>query len=786
MDIAEERRAIAFFEQAQDWPPESREARLEELLRGEPRLLQTVRAMLRADASLIPTIPPEPRQWVEEKAPERLAAYRVQGELGRGGMGIVYRAARDDGLYEREVAIKLLRRGLFSAAAGENFASERRILGRLRHPHIAQILDAGMAEDGRAYIVMELIEGSPIHVAAEAGGLDLRARMLAFREACEAVDFAHRNFVAHGDIKPSNVVLADGFGVKLLDFGISGIFEPGAPERRVSGGHGPYTPGFASPERQSGGTPSVADDVFALGVLMKVLLEGSAGERDLAAVAAKAVEPEAELRYATARELIEEIDHWLRHQPVKAGATKAHRLALYWRRHRLGLSIAGAAAASLVAVAILTSTLYFRADAARVAAEHRFQETRSLARYMLDDVTAELQSLPASSPIRQGIAQRAQVALARLRETGGAADPIALDDAEAYARVGQILSGMDVSDPASARAASVALARAELELRRLAPGLVERPAARLALADTLVNRAQLAIAASHRPEISLAKLDEADRLLDPLIASQPRWRAARMTRFSSDLVRGQVFDYEGKFAPLGRLVAAAFVRARAIPPASGGQAVEWLLKVEQLHSLAGDALYYSGNIEGALAQYRQAAFTLQRSRTIRTDVRAVIREAFVGFNIASTLAEHGRPREALEWIERGVAAAARLRTFEDSPRARHIQNIVTMERAVELKALGRLDEAIREARASIEGRKERVRLQPGNYEARRAVPVGLRPLAELYQAAGRKEEACATLAEADRAWLAIDRDGGITQFDKGADLVLLAKLHRDWQCGRPD
>jgi serine/threonine-protein kinase len=777
MDVAEERRAIAVFELAQDWPEATREARLSAMLSGEPRLLRAVRAMLRADAALLPTQPPEPLRIAEEVAPERLGAYRLLAEIGRGGMGIVYRAARDDGLYDREVAIKLLRRGLLSAAAGEHFASERRILGRLRHPNIAQIFDAGVAEDGRSYIVMELIEGESIAAAAADAPVESQVAML--REAAEAVDFAHRNFVAHGDIKPGNIVVTDGFGVKLLDFGIAGLLDRdgGAAARS---GPGPFTPGFASPERLAGYGPSIADDVFGLGKVMETIL-GECDDPDLRAVAARAAAADPGHRYATARELIDELDRWRRHEPLRAGASRLRRAALYWRRHRVGIGIAAAAVTALVAVALVTTALYLRANAARAVAERRFEETRSLARYLLDDVTADLQALPGSSPIRRNIADRAQVALGRLRETGSGGDRLALDDARAYARVGQILSEVDVTDPMEVRAVQ-ALAAAESALRRLPPDLGQRPDARLALANTLISRAVVDMLGSHRRAAALLALDEADSILDRLVSAQPRWRAARMASLAAILARGQILDHEGDFAALRPLLARAMAKARSIPPGEGRDAVEWLLKLEQLRSLRGDLFYYTGDRGRGLAEYRLASAALDRSSAIRTDVRAVIRQAFVDFNIASTLSEMGRTDEALHWIERGVAAAARLRTFEDSPRARHIQNIVTMEHAMALKALGRFDAAIVEARASIAGRKARRAMQPDNYEARRAVPVGLRPLAELYRTAGHPAESCATIREAADAWREIGRSGGLTRFDRESETVLVDRLRRSWRC----
>ena len=237
---------------ALEWPPAARAERLTELLSDEPEILNEVLAMIAADDSggLLPTLPPEPVAIVPDAPmPERIGNYRIIEEIGRGGMGLVYRGARDDGLFEQQVAIKVIRRNIFSVTTQEQFANERRILARLHHPHIAHLLDGGVSEDGASYIIMELINGTPITDYAEANALDLAARLALFGDACAALEYAHRELVVHADVKPSNVVVAEGFGVKLLDFGIARLV--GEDGGRASSAH---TPGYSSPARISGET----------------------------------------------------------------------------------------------------------------------------------------------------------------------------------------------------------------------------------------------------------------------------------------------------------------------------------------------------------------------------------------------------------------------------------------------------------------------------------------------------------------------------------------------------
>jgi serine/threonine protein kinase len=202
----------------------------------------------------------------------RIGAYNILEEIGRGGMGEVYRAGRADGQYEKEVAIKLVRGGYDTAAVLERFRHERQILASLDHPNIARLLDGGTTDEGIPYLVMELIEGTPIDVYCDERKLNVTERLRLFSQVCSAVQYAHQRLVIHRDIKPGNILVTKEGVPKLLDFGIAKILDPAAiSETTVAS---PMTPEYASPEQIRGEPITTASDVYSLGVVLYQLLTG--------------------------------------------------------------------------------------------------------------------------------------------------------------------------------------------------------------------------------------------------------------------------------------------------------------------------------------------------------------------------------------------------------------------------------------------------------------------------------------------------------------------------------
>jgi len=769
MDLAREKRVIRLFEQALDWPPAAREARLREVLADEPDVLASVLAMLKADdaSAMLPTLPPEPASLddLDHVMPERIGNYRIVEEIGRGGMGLVYRAARNDGLFDQQVAIKVIRRNIFSATTHEQFATERRILARLHHPHIAHLLDGGVSEDGAPYIIMELIKGVPITEHAASQGLDLAARLALFRDACEALEYAHRELVVHADVKPSNVVVAEGFGVKLLDFGIARLV--GEDGGKAGSAH---TPGYSSPARLSGERSTPTDDVFALGVLLDKLITGVAGtDDDLRAIAAKAAKEDAGERYGAVSELIADLDRWQRHEPVIARPPDRKRgLLLLWRRNKL--LIAGGVALAIVAIAM--TGLFLRAAAARDSAEQRFAETRSLSNFLVSDVVTDLETMPGTGPMRQRIADRARIALEKLSQVPGAPIDLQIETANAYARVGAILAAEDLRDVMDPANGDAVLARAERSLRALIAKMPDRSDLRLSLAQTLYARALFAGEAKIDQARTFKVLDEIEALLGLVLKNEPGNFRARLLGVHARLLRADSHSTEAQYAQTIALCKAALADLGTMAGHTSREKADIALAREQANTLIGDATWYGGDQAGSLPWY-QAGKTALNDPALGSDVRVLKRRAYTTFTVASSLFGLGRKAEGVALSEAGLAEVERLRRFDDSASARRMENIVREEYSYELQNTGRIAEAYRQNDLAIAGYRENARMQPNNYQVLRALPVALRPSGELYRDTGNPAKACERFREADAIWTRLARENRVSAFDFGNDVKLI-------------
>ena len=207
-----------------------------------------------------------------------LGVYRLISPIGEGGMGTVWLAERNDGRFDRKVAIKFLRFSLGSQTGSERFRREGRILAQLSHPHIAELIDAGVAASGQPYIVLEHIEGEPIDMYCDSHQLDVKSRITLFLDVLSAVSHAHANLVVHRDIKPSNVLVRTDGCVKLLDFGIAKLLADDAQSVTATQltieGASALTPQYAAPEQITGGPVTTGTDVYALGALLYLLLTG--------------------------------------------------------------------------------------------------------------------------------------------------------------------------------------------------------------------------------------------------------------------------------------------------------------------------------------------------------------------------------------------------------------------------------------------------------------------------------------------------------------------------------
>ena len=254
--------------------PMDRAAFVEQQTADDPRLREEVMALLDELATRGDLLDRPAAETISRGAPSaelqaghRFGAYRIVALLGRGGMGEVYRAARADGQFEHDVALKLLRQD--SVEHLSRFVAERHILASLEHPGIARLYDAGVAEDGRPYMVMELVEGVPITAWCRQHKATLHERLDLFSQVCDAVTYAHQHLVIHRDLKPGNILVNAHGQIKLLDFGVAKLLSDNVEEATRNT---PLTLSYAAPEQLTRASISTATDIYALGVLLFELL----------------------------------------------------------------------------------------------------------------------------------------------------------------------------------------------------------------------------------------------------------------------------------------------------------------------------------------------------------------------------------------------------------------------------------------------------------------------------------------------------------------------------------
>ncbi len=422
---------------------------------------------------------------------KRIGQYRCVRKIGRGGMGAVYLAERDDEQYRKQVAIKLITYGLDLEEVRRRFRHERQILATLDHPNIARLLDGGTTEEGLPYFVMDLVDGMPIDAYCDACKLDTNARLALFRTVCSAVHYAHQNLVIHRDIKPGNIlVTADGVP-KLLDFGIAKLLDPdpSLTFARTITEMKTLTPEYASPEQVKGEKVTTATDIYSLGIVLYGLLTGHRPYRiktsrpdeisrviceeeperpstavardktsnieqrksrslrgDLDNIVLMAMRKEPARRYGSVAQFSEDIRRHLVGLPVIARRdTWSYRTGKFIQRYKVGVAAAVLLALTLVGGIIATVWEANRATKeAKIAAqqrdraEGRFRDVRRLANALLFDIAPKVERLEGSTEARTSLVRRALDYLDSLARESGSDPQLQTELASAYEKVGEL------------------------------------------------------------------------------------------------------------------------------------------------------------------------------------------------------------------------------------------------------------------------------------------------------------------------------------------------------------
>jgi serine/threonine protein kinase/tetratricopeptide (TPR) repeat protein len=641
------RRLSPYLDEALEIVPEERQRWLQSLREKDEQLASALQALLAEQQQLQDEAFLEKSAWrLDPLAGQTLGAYTLVSRIGQGGMGIVWLAERSDGRFERRAAIKFVSIALAGPAAEERFKREGSIVGRLTHPNIAELLDAGVSAGGQPYLVLEYVDGIAIDRYCDRRKLDVNGRVRLFLDVLAAVAHAHANLIVHRDIKPTNVMVTTAGEVKLLDFGIAKLLEGegemGAPTLLTREGGSAMTPEYAAPEQLSNQPVTTATDIYSLGVLFYVLLTGkhpagsgpfspaalikavlenepvraseavtrsisaaatrsTATEKlrrqlrgDLDTIVGKMLKKNPAERYGSVTALADDLSRYLNNQPISARPDSFwYRARKFMLRNRAPV-VLGTTALALV-IASLSAGLYVANRQRKIAEEH-FAQVRQLANRFID-AEARIRGLQGSTQIRMQMVSDSLQYLRSLQSQGHIDNDLALDIAFAYVKVAHAQG-----DPTSPNLGQFNEAKESLnQASRFAdPILADDPKNRRALfiATTIAHdRMNLADAEMNREE-GWAYAKDAASLIERFLSlgnAEPRD------------VYSMVYFYQN--------VADEAVTCRHLDAATTylRRALEVSQPVESAHRAQGsiyevlaDTLRQSGDLEGALKIANQA------------------------------------------------------------------------------------------------------------------------------------------------------------------------------------
>ena len=722
-----------------DLPPADRPARLQALRTQDPGLAADLEALLQRQDALDAqgfmtgaALPPPPGL-----TGQTLGAYTLERELGRGGMGQVWLARRTDGRYEGQVAIKLLQGGLFGRGDVARFEREGRILARLDQPHIARLLDAGVADEGRQpFLVLEYVDGLPIDRHVQQRGLAVADCLRLVIDAAEAVAHAHARLILHRDLKPSNILVRADGQLKLLDFGIAKLLDEQAGAAAgdlTQQGGALFTPDYAAPEQLQGEDVTTATDVYALGVLLFRLLGGGHPARDAATtpldrlrvaveeeaprlsdqvlrlggpdaarrarelrgdidtIVAKALRKRPAERYANAAELAEDLRRTLAHEPIAAHPPGWWYLgSRFLRRHRMGVAAAAVALAAVLGGASVAVLEAREAQAQREQAE-------GLLEFMLGDLRKRLQPVGRLDAL-DAVGERALAYYAAQDATRLDADDLARR-ARALHLIGEIADRRGQTAEARRRFGEAARSTAELLAR--APRDAQR----------MFDHAQ-----------------------SEFWVAQAEWRSGRF-----DAAR-QGFERYRELA----------VQLRQLDP----QRVDWQLEEAYAEQNLGVLDHEQQRPRQALAHWMRARQLFEPPATGPSATAAARAELSTNLGwIARAQEDLGEPALAVATLGEKIALLQpRAGAAEDRPN-QYQRGLAHNDRSRLQLLAGRLPEALAEAGLALRELQPLVALDASNTEWRAALAFAQVSQAEAQGALRQPEAAARSLQAADDAGL---------------------------------
>ncbi len=668
------------FDELSELAPEERARRLATLELEDPGLAHDLRSMFGADSDPDGPLESGVETLVEalvadEGKPlspgQRIGPFLLERPLGRGGMGEVWLAAREEGGFRQTVALKRLKRGMDSDEILRRFVQERRILADLSHPNIARFIDGGVGADGVPWYAMEYVDGVSITAHADVRALDVRARVELLVLVAEAVAYAQNRLVVHRDLKPSNILVDAGGVPHLLDFGIAKLLQGGDDPQATATGVRALSPAYAAPEQILDQPISAATDVYSLGVVLYEMLTGElpharsglslealvdsvrdetierpsarlrasttltgdpartqqtlrAVSGELDAIVLTALRREPERRYASASAMADDLRRWLDGRPVRAQPdTATYRMRKFVARNRIAV---GSASAVLLALIAGFGTALWQAREAQLQA------------------------------------QRAERAAAAARET-----------ATRTYRVKEFLASVFLQEDPVRRDARGALTMAQAfedAVARIDTEFADDPGLQADLLDDfgqIVDSRGEHARAKAMFERALANAEQARGVDDPAVAES-------------------LVNLAGAYDNLGEIERSGPLLQRAIGILERQQPVDAPALANALNSL-GVTKRNAGDNTGAIADMRRALELFGGPQASEQKVAVVL------YNLATTLSDAGQFDEAEPLARASVAAIER----DQGPMAAPLAIVLTTleavaERKGDLDDLGRLAE----------------------------------------------------------------------------------------------
>lgn len=775
---------------------------------SETEILNEVRQMLGADEEeLIEHSPFSKLAAAAETAsapPEKIGHYKIIREIGRGGMGVVYEAVRDDGEFSQKAAIKVIKRGMDSDDILRRFRNERQILAELQHPNIARLFDGGVTESGSPYYVMEYIEGEAIDAYCRDNDCSITRKLELFRQVCAAVSYAHSQLIVHRDLKPSNMLITREGSVKLLDFGIAKVLNSdGQDSLETATQLGMMTPAYASPEQIRGDKVTTVSDVYSLGVVLYELLTGerpyktdgksiaevvelvcnselrrpsdatrqTAGDStagnvklnlqkqghlfkgDLDNIALKALQKDSERRYVSVEQFSEDIRRHLKGQPITARPdTASYRFKKFVSRNKVP-----AVAAVLIFLSLCTGITVAvwqarQAQRERALAENRFADVRELANSVIFKYHDAIASLPGSTATREMLVKDATRYLDNLAKESAENPELQRELALAYVKLGDVLG--------KAYAANVGDTAGSGESYEKAVSLLEsaaanRPKENIYKADLVraydsMFQLYMRTGDTRKPDI----LAKANSLVDELLASEPESREYKLQRGSLLLAEGDIAKTIPEKVPVFSQALVIADELFALEP-DNHDFVRFGMRVNQrlastYNWLGNDAIKKGQEDTAGTALYAQGLPYAERSFEMATrlyehDMQNVAYQrnyAMGSTNLAEAYAKTGRREQSLAIINRSLDILNKMESSDARNKEARSDIAYVHESIGDIwDYLGETKKAIDEREKAIEIQKQIFREDPNNSEALFATGVSHRVLSELYSKAKDEKRA---------------------------------------------